>query len=76
MLSANQGGLLESKIIKQVFGNEAENEDFQDCISFIQKYRDKLFHGNISLIDKNLHLVSHLILKVIYTLCLTVQDKI
>jgi hypothetical protein len=74
ILDDDPGQLLDPSSLRHVFGTLYNEEPFRRGLEAVQVVRDRVLHGAWQALQDPLHLYSHLIMKMIYTLCETVGE--
>ncbi len=69
ILDDQSGHLLDPPALRSVFGAWYEGEEFRRVVHAVRAIRDHVLHGAWQALQDPLHLYSHLIVTMIYTLC-------
>jgi hypothetical protein len=73
ILDDRQGRLLDPAILNRLFGVTAGEESFRQSLRVTRVLRDFLLHGNWLVLREPQVYYSHLVMKLIYALCCSVQ---
>lgn len=73
ILDDRPGRLLGAAVLNRVFGADAAEQAFQDAVRAVRNVRDLLLHGSWHVLGSPPVLYSHLVMKLIFALCCSVQ---
>jgi hypothetical protein len=76
MLDSASGHLLETAAVSDVFGPPASAQAFQNSIAALRAIRDKAFHGAWTALPGSFAKYTHMVVKLIVTLCSTLQSPV